>query len=433
MPDTVPVIEGPARVSPDSKPPAFTVHPGENEFYEVEIAADPSIFEAEEFEPGTYYSSVASEPGFLLSDSTFVIPEADWASLRLHQRLFYRIWTTDDQSDWVNTDVSVGNDNLDAIPFIEVLPDRSGRADLTPIIDHLGVSRSRFESEQNRYLTQLGILLAHHGIVDHDSDVNADNVHDLVKDFQVSSGLGVDGVPGPNTLWALNRPWAAGRNLDVVRVEADVWAPEHLGPRSHGFGRFRLRSDAAPAYEALRQEAHASGAIVTSSGSFRNIGATVTAGRSKTSFHYSGLALDLATTSGMKDADRDTYLITREGTRRWRVWAKADQGETRTLDAVIHHGGSTTVRTTTARVIDFTELMEAHGFSPIGQRSCFPGNYLCAEWWHFQYEVALTPWVSQFGAELLSLSDYSEDFLDNQTDIWAERKRIFQARRRAWR
>ncbi len=136
------------------------------------------------------------------------------------------------------------------------------------------------------------------------------------------------------------------------------------------------------------------------------------------------------TVSNLAEVIEAFQAVTRDGTRRWRVWARADGGETRTLEAVLHRPGRIEVVTITAKVIDLTELMAAHGFSIIGQRSCFPRNYLCAEWWHFQYNRALTQQVLQFGAELLSLAMSTEDFLDNQTDISNEPKRVFRGKGR---
>jgi hypothetical protein len=410
------------------------VWPGSNQFYEIEIATDPSLLLYAEPAPGhVYYSSLTSEPGHFLTDQTFTLPAAVWDDLQNHDRAWYRIWTSSSDQGWYDVDVSIGNDNLDAVPFFDVRSQPRSSADFSAIIRHLRVSPDDFEQNLDQYVRQLAVLLTHHGIVSDPTQVHPGNLIDRIAEFQRVKNLTDDGIPGPTTLWALNRSWAAERGLAIERVDADPWTPPHLSSRDHGFSSFRLRADAADAYQIVRSEANAAGALITSAGSFRNIGATVTAGRSRTSFHYSGLALDLATTSGMRSIEHDAYLVTREGTRNWRVWARADQAERRTLDAVIHRNGSISTHQVTAEVIDLTSLMMANGFHSIGQRSCFPSNYLCAEWWHFQYEEALTPWVSQFGSELLSLSRYSADFLDDQTDIWAERKRIFRSNRSGWK
>lgn len=434
MSDHIPVIEGPQVVHRGGPAPVFSVWTGSNPFYELEISTDPSLLATANSAPGhVYYSTLFDEPGHFLADGTFELPQGTWNELQQHDRAWYRIWTSSSEHGWHDTEVSIGNDNLEAVPFFDVRPRPQSSTDFSAIIRHLRVSRNEFEQNLDRYVRQLGVLLAHHGVIADAAEVDPGNVLDLVAEFQRSQDLTDDRIPGPTTLWALNRSWAAGRRLSIERVDADPWAPGHLSPRGHGYNSFRLRADAVEAYRTMRSEANAAGALITSAGSFRRIGATVTAGRSRTSFHYSGLALDLATTSGMRSIEHDAYLITREGTRRWRVWAKADGGERRTIDAVIHRNGSTSTERVTADVIDLTGLMAANGFHAIGQRSCFPRNYLCAEWWHFQYEEALTPWVSQFGGELLSLDRYSGDFLDDQTDIWSERKRIFRSNRSGWK
>src|SRR5690606_37546190 len=101
--------------------------------------------------------------------------------------------------------------------------------------------------------------------------------------------------------------------------------------------------------------------------------------------------------------------------------------------AVLWSDHATRTRSVTARAFDFTEIAERHGFRRIPPRSTFPQNYMSAEWWHFQCEAALVPWISQFGIELLSLAMYTERQLTANTDIWANRKRIFKrGRRRGW-
>jgi len=182
------------------------------------------------------------------------------------------------------------------------------------------------------------------------------------------------------------------------------------------------------------------GIIITSAGSFRGPNEAVRAGRSATSMHYSGLAFDLATTSGMRDPAVDPYIVTQDGDY-WRVWARTDEGLEQQLDAVVHVNGvngAIHTQEVTARVADFTALAASYGFRRIGPRSDFPANYLSAEWWHFQCEDVLVPWISQFGIELLSLDIYTEatlppanppattmSGLQGIASLWNNRKRIF--------
>ena len=57
---------------------------------------------------------------------------------------------------------------------------------------------------------------------------------------------------------------------------------------------------------------------------------------------------------------------------------------------------------------------------------------MSAEWWHFQCEEVLTPYISQFGIELLSLAQYNEANLSPHTDIWANRMHIFKRGQHGW-
>jgi hypothetical protein len=301
---------------------------------------------------------------------------------------------------------------------------------ITRLQSYLGVSDAGFATHEARYFAALKDHLVRAGTVAATDALDRSNFADAVEDFQRAEGLEADGVPGEDTLWALQRNWGAVRNLGIQRVDADRWVPPPLtfadhDPDQHGYDRFRFRDDAASRYDDLRREVTAAGGIITSSGSMRDLGATVTANRSPKSFHYSGLAFDLATPTGMRDPDVDPYIVTKEGDR-WRVWARADQGQSRKLDAVVWASGTTSTRPVTATVIDFTELAAGHGFHRIPPRSGFPGDIMAAEWWHFQANELLVPWISQFGVELLSLAQYDESRLQAATDVWRHRKAIFQ-------
>ena len=164
--------------------------------------------------------------------------------------------------------------------------------------------------------------------------------------------------------------------------------------------------------------------MVTSAGSLRDLDEPVSAGRSSTSLHYTGIALDLATNTGMQDTSQP-YLVTAAGDRRWRVWARSDQGTEKTLDAVLWSDGSQRTEQVTARVVDFTGTAIRHGFLPIRHRASFPKVYKSAEWWHFQYEGVLKPFVSLFGIELLRI--YRRDQLEAHPSVWERRKALWQA------
>jgi hypothetical protein len=165
--------------------------------------------------------------------------------------------------------------------------------------------------------------------------------------------------------------------------------------------------------------------IVTSSGAIRPLNAKVTPGRSATSIHYSGVALDLFIFSGMQNKASDAYFV-EAADRQWNLWARAANGVQRTVKAVFFANGRTRTEDVTANLINVTELAAKHGFKTIGARSCFPGTYTCAEWWHLQCEAVLVPFISQFGTELLSIRDIDENRL-KATPLFEHRRLIFKA------
>ena len=302
--------------------------------------------------------------------------------------------------------------------------------DLQALLRFLRVTSADFAPFEARYFEVLRGLLLRRGAIGANEVINRSTFRDAMRRFQRANNLGDDGIPGEDTLWALQVDWANGRNIGLRRVDADLWVrpPRTLAshnPDQDGYNHFNLREDAVPRYLDLRRAMRDAGAMITSAGSFRPINAAVTTGRSATSFHYSGLAFDLATTSGMRDPTVDPYIITSEGDL-WRVWARTDQGLEQRLDAVVWENGATRTQTVTARVLDFTALAVRHGLRRIRRRSEFPRDYRSAEWWHFQCEELLVPWISQFGIELLSLQRYTQANLQAVPGIWNNRKKIFK-------
>jgi len=166
-----------------------------------------------------------------------------------------------------------------------------------------------------------------------------------------------------------------------------------------------LRQDAAESFKMIRQELHDAGAIVTSSGGRRLLSASVGPNRSQTSLHYLGIAHDLFVWSAMIDPFNDPYIVERSDDRQWTVWARA------TKDGPLTTNSNKIVRgytydhneiDVTGRFINVTKVFEHHGWHGISARSSFftRKNKMGAEWWHFQYEAALSP-GDRFGDQLL--------------------------------
>ena len=242
-----------------------------------------------------------------------------------------------------------------------------------------------------------------------------------VKAFQTAENLTVDGLAGRRTIGALNKLLEAkGHDLVgeddqseelVPPTEKLSWVkcPADKFSGRGGYTRVTLRSDAGEAYNALYEEVHSLGGIITSAGGRRGLASKAGAARSKKSMHYTGLAFDMALPTGMKDPAVDPYVIEDIGGRRWRVWMRCEGGEEKTIEGsyITRKAGKTIIhkKEVADKFVDFTALALKHGFHSIRARRSFfkGGSYGGAEWWHFQYERALTPGVSRFGEELLKV------------------------------
>jgi hypothetical protein len=229
-----------------------------------------------------------------------------------------------------------------------------------------------------------------------------------VMAFQEEFSLYTDGIVGDIT-------W--GRLRQALEIEIDEqtipslpqtnrmqWVRVPADKYRDGYDRFFLREDAAAAYMKVREKVVAAGGVLTSSGARRSLDAHVSASRSATSFHYTGLALDLYVGSGMENTSRDPYIVVPEGDRYWRVFVKAEGGKSMELDAVTY-GSRKKARKVSGKFLDLTALFDAEGFKRIRARPSFfsGGTWLGAEWWHFQYEKGLEGGVSTFGQELLKV------------------------------
>ena len=309
-------------------------------------------------------------------------------------------------------------------------PGRKTRAGDTPaglerLLKYHRVDYDTFAPHEARFFEGLRDLLAWHGVVGADESLGPDNFGAAVETFQSQKGLSTDGLPGRDTLWAMQRPWASERKLGTVRVPADKW--------SDAYDRFTLRSDVAERYQALYADIRRRGGEITSAGSFRALSAEVKKGRSKTSIHYAGVALDLAPYSGLaKVREADPYVIEQDKAGRgWRVWCRSEKASTVELNPKTWKGKLADGPTTSVEAFDLSAVFREHGFADIGPRRGYETSYSCLEWWHFQCEAVLVPFISQFGAELLSLERYDERFLKT-TPAWAYARNVFKSRNRGW-
>lgn len=251
-----------------------------------------------------------------------------------------------------------------------------------------------------------------------------------VVEFQEDHNLYADGVVSENTERALRKaleveldeqilPFsthnADDKLMEWTRVPADKYRD--------GYDRFFLREDAAKAYLNVREKLSEAGGVLTSSGARRSLNAHVSSSRSATSFHYTGLALDLFVGSGMENTRSNPFIIVSEGDRYWRVFVKAEGGTEMELDAITY-GSRKSPKSVTGKFVDVTGLFEREGFKRIRARRSFltGGTWLGAEWWHFQYEKGLQKGISTFGDALLKV--YTEKQL-RDTPPWKYRNRVF--------
>lgn len=172
-------------------------------------------------------------------------------------------------------------------------------------------------------------------------------------------------------------------------------------------------------------EIRAAGAIATSSGGLRDLGAKANGSRSTTSFHYTGRAIDLYMYSGMTKPDTDPYIITSDpdlGT--WRVFARTtDPNVADSTHVAIQKKFAKSTKfpepvtvvevETTGKFIDLTALFLKHGFKRIPARPDFMDDpkqreYTAAEWWHFQQEDGLVPGTTTFGSLLRQVHTEAE-------------------------
>ncbi len=309
-------------------------------------------------------------------------------------------------------------------------PGRKTRAGNAPaglerLLRYHKVDYDTFAPHEARFFEGLRDLLAWHGVVGADDVLDPDSFGAAVTDFQRKKGLSTDGLPGRDTLWAMQREWAMARELGTVRVPADKWGD--------AYDRFTLRSDVAELYNGLFADIRRRGGQITSAGSFRALSANVGKGRSKTSIHYAGVALDLAPYSGLaKIREADPYVVERDPAGRgWRVWCRSAKAAEVELKPKVWKGKLADGPATTVSAIDLSAIFREHGFADIGPRRGYEKTYGCLEWWHFQCEAVLVPFVSQFGAELLSLERYNEAFL-KKTSAWAYARNVFKSRNRGW-
>lgn len=106
-------------------PPQFRIWPGNNRFYAVEIATDYDLFNrAKHGSRRTKQNFFASwEEGMLPVSGTVVyyLSLPVWKTMREAADLYYRVFTSDSQSKWVNCQTSLELANIAQAPKIHLI------------------------------------------------------------------------------------------------------------------------------------------------------------------------------------------------------------------------------------------------------------------------------------------------------------------------
>ena len=205
-----------------------------------------------------------------------------------------------------------------------------------------------------------------------------------------------------------------GASSSIVGL-ATVPADRYRG----GYSSLQLRADLTASYRAAYRHVHALGGVLTSSGGIRDLREKATAGRSKTSLHYTGRALDLFIYSGMQGGN-EPMLVTRAGgtdvNPEWKLYcvSATPMPESPLYDTawiaerdvecarwVKNVGYATFERRATCFCL--TDVMARYGWEPIPARRTWRAEYTACEWWHFQNAQGLTLGVSTFGEQLLQV------------------------------
>ena len=230
--------------------------------------------------------------------------------------------------------------------------------------------------------------------------------------------------------------------MKLVRVEMDQCRYGFAAGK--GYGAVKVREDVAPAFSDIKRVLNELGCVFASVGAIRPLDASVGPGRSATSFHYTGLAVDIWTHAGLYpdgDPETDEYVcVFQEDGRKFYVYARSDMPagtsaqdamgnthvvESLTLDAIDVSSGTYRVappgtNTVSGNFVHFTNLASAYGMHNIGGRAIFYSHSKAhSEWWHFESHNGLVPGQTTFGDVLLTMYDQGGE------PPWAEGQRTW--------
>ena len=130
-----PWIVGPEKYERGAVAPSFSINPGANRYYAVEVATDTSLF------CGAHYSAERTADNFFSSlqlgllecngETVYTLPTDVWQHLRGAERIFFRVITSATPDNRTNYDYSTTDDNCDEAPWINLRGGTSKKEDLT--------------------------------------------------------------------------------------------------------------------------------------------------------------------------------------------------------------------------------------------------------------------------------------------------------------
>lgn len=218
--------------------------------------------------------------------------------------------------------------------------------------------------------------------------------------------------------------------LHVVGYAELPPAMSRLRADDYGKGSLWLqaRNDLMPGLQKAVDEIRCyKGGTVTSSGGLRPMNAEVSTGRSPTSLHYLGRAVDLFIGTGMQGYD-DKYIVVRDGgtddNPLWKVYCRVEDPAIPVVtlkQCIWRKSAEPEIRTVSDRALCITDILEKHGWKRISGRKGWKDSYLCCEWWHFQNEEGLIPGESTFRQELMKiypLDEIMKSPLKNTDGLW---------------
>lgn len=115
-------ISGPLSHDRASGAPTFQVNTGRNRFYAVEVAMRADLFDqnghGSERTSSNFYGSWSDTA--LMSASTYTLSSAAWNRFKNADRLYYRLYTSSSQTNWVDFEVSTPDSQAISAPSVQL-------------------------------------------------------------------------------------------------------------------------------------------------------------------------------------------------------------------------------------------------------------------------------------------------------------------------